>query len=340
MNKLAEKLRKTALIVNNLIALDVVGFILIFWYAEAKYMVYISLGALGYYLLANILIIKNKLHIYVASLYMVLTMFMFAATISVGLGAGFQMYCLSMIPLLFIFGYMGEQLNIPRSNPILFSILIAVSYFGCTLYVHVSGPIYEIPNKISVFLLGTNSLWVIMLLITYSAYVINLVRDVENKLKKQAIMDELTKLYNRHFMIEQLEKIDKKDAANNWVAILDIDNFKSVNDIYGHNAGDAVLVEVAAIIQRVCSGCVYARWGGEEFLVSSTTERDGVEVMEKLRREVNAKPFEYDGKQINVSITIGVSRCVEDEPVNRWVQRSDKLLYKGKQSGKNQVVSE
>lgn len=341
MDKFAKNMKKLAFIVNNMIALYVVVFTIIFRYTSATYMFYVSLGALAYYLLANILIAKNKLSVYVASLYFVITMFMFAAAICVGLDAGFQMYCLSMIPLLFYFDYLGEKLNLSRikSNPILFSILIAVTYFGCTSYVHVSGAIYEIPTNISVFLLASNSLWVLMLLVFYSSFMVKLIRNSEKKLLDQAIMDELTKLYNRHYMLEQLEKIDEGDIHKQWVAILDIDNFKKVNDVYGHNAGDAVLVEVANIIRRVCADCHFARWGGEEFLVSSTTDKNYVELMEMLRSEVCKDPFVFDGQEIMVSITVGVCKCTSGERVDKWIQSADSLLYEGKNTGKNKVVS-
>lgn len=338
MDKLMKKMQRLAYIVNSLIALYVVFFVVIFRYAGATYLWKISLGALLYYAIAYILIWKKKLQAYVASLYLIIIAYMFVATICVGLNSGFQVYCLSMIPLLFYFDYLGEQLNMRKSKPLLYSALIGVTYYGCTEYVLVSGSIYEIDRKISVVLLGLNSLWVLFLLIFYSSLMIKLVREYERMLKEQAMVDRLTGLYNRHFMMDQLKKIDAKDATKHWVAIFDIDNFKAVNDIYGHNAGDAVLIGVADILQEVCSECTYARWGGEEFLITASNSIDKEALLERLRQAVADKEFVYEDKTISVTITVGVSSCTVDESVDRWIQRADKLLYEGKNSGKNRVV--
>lgn len=338
MDKLMKKMQKLAYIVNALITLYVIFFVVIFRYAGADYLWKISLGVLVYYAVAFILIWKNKLQAYVASLYLVIIAYMFTAAICVGLNSGFQIYCLSMIPLLFYFDYLGEQLKMPKSRPMLFSALIGVTYFGCTEYVLVSGSIYEIDRKISVILLASNSLWVLLLLIFYSSLMVKLIREYEGKLKKQAMVDRLTMLYNRHYMISCLEQIDKKDVEKHWLAILDIDNFKSVNDIYGHNAGDAVLIGVADVIREVCADCLYARWGGEEFLISSSETFDKVALLEELRQKVAAKEFVYEGKNIRVTVTVGACGGQAGEALDKWIQRADNLLYEGKNSGKNKVV--
>lgn len=338
MDNLNKQVSKITFIINWMLTIFVIAFGILFYKVGATYITYFSIGALFFYFPANIIIAKNKYFLYIMLLYIIITLYMFATTICLGINPGFQMYCLSMIPLLFYCDYLGEKMGVRRVKPLLISIFIAVAYIGCTSYVLVNGPIYSISSNVSVIMLALNSMWVIGLLIFYSGLMVRLIRESEQKLKKQAMSDKLTGLYNRHFMIDQLKAIESEKIESSWVSILDIDNFKSVNDTYGHNAGDAVLVGVSEIIREVCQKCMYARWGGEEFLVLSDKENDMVETLEGLRKRVSEKLFVYEGKEISVTITLGAGYGRKEETVDAWINRADNLLYEGKHSGKNKLV--
>ena len=167
---------------------------------------------------------------------------------------------------------------------------------------------------------------------------LSLIGDYENQLKQTALIDRLTGLYNRHYMVGRLESAVKEDGPH-FVAMIDIDDFKKINDRYGHNAGDYVLVNVARILKDICRDSKVARWGGEEFLVlTSGTVNDNGSLIEKLRASIEKEDFAFGEDHIKVTITAGLADYSGNDSIDKWVNVADENLYKGKKSGKNKVV--
>lgn len=163
-----------------------------------------------------------------------------------------------------------------------------------------------------------------------------------------AITDGLTGLYNRRYMESHLGSLLEEGANTGKsvsLLIFDIDYFKSVNDTYGHAAGDAVLREFAARISQNVRGVDMAcRLGGEEFVVvmPDTDVAYAFMVAERLRQRVGEEPFDVgDGRTINVtvSIGIGVTEGPNDAPSD-LLERADHALYRAKRDGRNRVVAE
>ncbi|MBQ5311444.1 MAG: GGDEF domain-containing protein, partial [Oscillospiraceae bacterium] len=145
----------------------------------------------------------------------------------------------------------------------------------------------------------------------------------------------LTGLYNRHYMIEYLEALD--DESSGCLAMADIDYFKNINDVYGHHAGDMILVSAADALKN-CEGCVTARWGGEEFLIHLPMDKEKAqEMLERLREDIASEKHEFDGKEISVTVTIGLSERL-GRNADDWIKDADSRLYDGKNSGRNRVV--
>ena len=157
----------------------------------------------------------------------------------------------------------------------------------------------------------------------------------EKQLSERANRDRLTHLYNRHYMMERLKEAYADDKVY-FIAMLDIDNFKSINDKYGHLAGDEVLKRVASVMEDVCKDSIVSRWGGEEFLILTT---EGTELIEKLRRAVEDMIIELEDQIIKVTLTAGVEIKNKDIKFNKWIVAADEKLYIGKNNGKNRVVS-
>ena len=168
---------------------------------------------------------------------------------------------------------------------------------------------------------------------------LSLIGDYEGKLKNAALVDRLTGLYNRHYMMEKLEGAARENIPM-FVTMIDIDDFKKINDRYGHNAGDYVLVNVARIMREVCNGCEISRWGGEEFLIFTTgnLRAKGLPLIEKLRQRVESEDFVFGEEHIKVTITSGLAEFSKDISVDKWVSKADDNLYTGKKTGKNKVV--
>ena len=146
--------------------------------------------------------------------------------------------------------------------------------------------------------------------------------------------DRLTNLYNRHYMMERLKEAHEDDGVYG-IAMIDIDDFKSINDRYGHAAGDEVLISVARAIEYACKDCVVSRWGGEEFLVLMSADTS---ILETLRKNVEAMTVTYEGNEIKLTLTSGFELKDKSITIDNWIAAADEKLYQGKNSGKNKVV--
>lgn len=163
------------------------------------------------------------------------------------------------------------------------------------------------------------------------------------KLNYMAYRDGLTGLYNRRYIREDLlEEIQKHNLQNvhNVIIMLDVDDFKLVNDCYGHEAGDMVLVCVSNIMEDICRRHKVARWGGEEFMVVlfDVLEEEAFSIAERIRREIEAFPFRYEGTSFQCTLTLGLCCYDREFTLEENIVRADKALYYGKKHGKNCCV--
>lgn len=152
--------------------------------------------------------------------------------------------------------------------------------------------------------------------------------------------DHLTKAYNRHKFFEVIPRIiyDFSRYKHPFsVIIIDIDNFKNINDTLGHGVGDEVLIKLVRILETSLRGSDYLfRWGGEEFLalLSNCTAEQGYQVSEKLRKNVELYDFRLkNGSQVTASF--GVSTYSHDMSIENLISNADKALYLSKEKGKN-----
>ena len=325
-------------IINTALMVYVISMIGFYKHYGVTYMVYHSIPTLVVYVLLYFVIHKDRIHIYVSGVYAVITVYMMAATICLGYTYGFHLYCMSLIPLSFYMEYFAHKLNTKKASAMLTSLILIVAYVICTVYSVVKGPVYEINSKIASLIMVLNAACVFCFLIVYSSMMHNMVLDSDNKLSAMAHTDQLTGLFNRHYMVSHLSA-RQEAMESQWVAIADIDNFKAINDKYGHNGGDYILIELAKIMQEVCKGCTVSRWGGEEFLIATDGSAQEINVLEKLRRTVEDTKFTYCDRNIDVTITVGVSYYQAGQSLDSWIQDADNKLYEGKNSGKNRVVS-
>lgn len=169
--------------------------------------------------------------------------------------------------------------------------------------------------------------------------------EKSRKLKKIAEHDSLTKLYNRFALYELSRKeISKAVRAGLPLSLLmvDLDFFKQINDRYGHLAGDAVLVSFSKILTKsLRSYDIVARYGGEEFVVvlPNTTKENATRVAEKLRIKIEETLFEFEGQQIKMTISIGVSSLGEEcDCLEELIEQADEALYAAKAAGRNKVM--
>ena len=177
-------------------------------------------------------------------------------------------------------------------------------------------------------------------------YADRLRQNVQSSME-MAIFDPLTKLHNRRYLTSQLASMINDGLTRGApisFLILDVDFFKKVNDTYGHDAGDEVLMETAARLRRSVRGIdVLARFGGEEFvIVMPETDRFAASrVAERLRLSIESQPFTIHkgGRQISITASFGLATMEgRVESADALAKRADEALYEAKRTGRNRVV--
>ena len=253
----------------------------------------------------------------------------------------------------------GFIYEVPRPVNILLIILLSVLI---TLYLSnvrlVSGILLAIVGMFgyAIFSLAVFKFFNILVLTFYPMLAIflsysltsvyaQIIQTIErSRLFKQATRDPLTSIYNiRHFNL--LLDAEFRNASlfkfRHFALIMaDVDNFKHINDTYGHQEGDAILKEVARIIRSKCRQMdVVARYGGEEFIVmlSGAREGDAAEIAEKIKAAVADKKFKFMDTAYNVTISLGVAEFSREKDKDELVNKVDKALYNAKHEGKNRV---
>ncbi|MCX6645660.1 MAG: GGDEF domain-containing protein, partial [bacterium] len=169
------------------------------------------------------------------------------------------------------------------------------------------------------------------------------------EVRRLSVTDPLTKLSNRRAFIQRLEEEFKRSVRYRTplsMAICDLDDFKRINDRYGHQAGDLVLIEVSKILMdSVREVDLAGRWGGEEIaLIFPQTKTDGAMIAcERIRKKISELKVPFPGTVITVTMSIGISTVDPDETCPRSVEAmmglADHAMYLAKQNGKNRVAS-
>ncbi len=165
------------------------------------------------------------------------------------------------------------------------------------------------------------------------------------ELQKLAKTDPLTGLLNRRGMTEQIDREIlrlKRYKRAFTLGLGDIDNFKKINETFGHDAGDYILVEMAKIIIDVGrSADMFCRWGGKEFMVllPETDLEGGGIFVEKIRSRIEKHTFNFNGASIMVTVSFGISVCDNGSSTEQYIKEADQCLYLAKQTGKNKVIS-
>ena len=172
---------------------------------------------------------------------------------------------------------------------------------------------------------------------------LNLFRKVE----QLSMSDQLTNLPNRRSFEQRIQeewKRSTRDQTPLSILVVDIDNFKDYNDMYGHQQGDAILQEAAKTLSRVLKrpGDFSARWGGEEFviLLCNTDTKGAIEIAEQVRGAIETTMLlAPDGKPTSITVSVGVNTRTAggSSTIDEFISKADKALYEAKGKGRNKV---
>ena len=166
------------------------------------------------------------------------------------------------------------------------------------------------------------------------------------ELRQLALVDSLTGLANRTYFEREIESHLQEQARYGWpfgLLFIDIDNFKQINDNYGHGFGDEVLRMVARNLKHICRPFdVFGRWGGEEFigLVRNIEGQELNSIGERLRMLVASSQLQRDDDFVGVTVSVGATMARVGDTSGSLVQRVDELMYRSKNKGKNCLTTD
>jgi diguanylate cyclase (GGDEF)-like protein len=172
------------------------------------------------------------------------------------------------------------------------------------------------------------------------------IHQLESEMRKLATYDALTSVMSRSAFLDQSESIYhivKRNKSSLGLIYIDIDDFKKINDTYGHTAGDTVLKSFGLILKKYSrESDLVGRLGGEEFAITlpDTDSPGAVHLAEKIREAARETSIDYSGKTICYTISVGVSAADTQNQVDldTLISQADSALYKAKNSGKNRVI--
>ena len=176
-------------------------------------------------------------------------------------------------------------------------------------------------------------------------YAANKIKLTNAKLKILSDKNHLTGLFNRRLMLKML-KFEKNRSIRNkkpfTLIMADIDHFKEINDLYGHNAGDKFLIGASKLLLKsIRKSDIVSRWGGDEFLIllPETDLSGGTDLANKLLEIFRQRAYKYLNNKINLTMSFGVFEYMKDKSINECIKSVDDLLIRAKQTGKDRVVT-
>lgn len=167
--------------------------------------------------------------------------------------------------------------------------------------------------------------------------------EITRSFHKSMYIDTLTQLNNRDFFYanisDSMEKLQKKKSSISLL-VIDIDNFKNINDTYGHIAGDEILKQLSNILKcNIRSTDIATRWGGDEFVITlpEANTIDAFDIADRIRSNIHSHDFFYNNILFKVTVSIGITSVEDKMDINAFIDLADKALYKAK-TNKNEVA--
>ena len=170
-----------------------------------------------------------------------------------------------------------------------------------------------------------------------------IIKKKNKKLKKLLITDDLTKLYTRNYILEEINKSIEEFKENKnlfSLIMIDIDYFKKINDNFGHCCGDFILKKVSYLLRKNLSKTdIISRWGGEEFLIllPNTNLINAIKKANNLLQIIRKNEYIYDNNSISVTISLGIFAYKSNISIDKMIKKVDQKLYKAKNNGRNQI---
>jgi diguanylate cyclase (GGDEF)-like protein len=320
----------------------------IMWYADIKPLLYFNILSVIVYFFCILLCHYGIIMPVYISIFTEVSLYAATSVYFIGWDCGSPYFLFAIIPILIYFGSYLFKGNQRWIIVILISITLALFAFlylrrGQMVPVFLVAPIVKaILMLFTTFSMAISVIFYNVIYIYSSEYELNRLEEENDQLSAESKEDTLTHLLNRRgFMPIITEIANRSNEATFSVAFCDIDNFKRINDSYGHDCGDEVLRHITKIIVGMMQGCEVCRWGGEEIIIlmrgyDLTTAKNK---LEDIRKTIENSPTTFYNKRISATLTIGVEEYSDSyQDVEDLIKVADERMYYGKQHGKNIVI--
>lgn len=305
--------------------------------------VYNIFSSLFYLILALVVLYKGQYKLAVAATHSEVAIFASICAIYNGMSMGIGMYLLAMASMVYFCPFEHKRV------PYILAICDALVYMALRVYsnIFLTHSLVALSIAQATFLHIFNACGSFLVII-FAAYFTDTsfihdkaqLEEANEALAEIANYDDLTGLQSRHFFTERTEQFDPLSYAA--VAIGDIDDFKQINDTYGHLCGDYVLQKTAELMRKTLDPekVDICRWGGEEFvfLFHEDSFNDAYNSLEKLRKRIEDYNFHHNGTQFKLTMTFGLVSTLNKKFTPKILKTADRLLYRGKHQGKNMTV--
>ena len=313
--------------------------------------IYNAISAIFYLLFVRILIKKRNFTISSILSFCEISLAAIVSSLCIGNETGFSAYNIATIVGIFYVTYtvpsFKENLLIAYSFSALSMVCFILNYV-MSFYITPMFPLKNI-SLVRILYISNNIICCVMMII-YCYLLVDTIKNGNHQLEmKYSEIDELsnkdplTHLNNRKTMNSLLEEnIENLRLSGKrfCIAIGDLDNFKYINDTYGHKVGDAVLVAVACrIMNCIRENDSICRWGGDSFLLLINESIESASMIsERIRNSIEEEPIKIGDTQISITITFGVCESIPGYKLNELLQEAEDNLHHGKQNGKNQII--
>ena len=321
----------------------------IFLFAGVMPLVQINAFSVLVYIFAFFLCKFGYIRAVYFSIILEVTFYTIISTYYVGLRCGTYCFLFSIVPIIIYFGvflYQGAK----RWSIVLMLVLNFATFIALYIRYAPIEPVYDVAPVTRLVLVCVSAFAMVFSTIFYNTiYIYTAERELgdleerNQQLSSDAHEDALTNLLNRRGFLPLVQTMMDDHTQDFCIAFCDLDNFKRVNDTYGHEGGDEVLKHVTNLIRKELPGCDICRWGGEEFviLMRGYNMITAKEKMEELRKHIESNPTIFFNKRITITSTIGLEeyKAAFNEP-EEIIKVADARMYYGKQHGRNILIFE
>ncbi|MBO4680043.1 MAG: GGDEF domain-containing protein [Lachnospiraceae bacterium] len=269
--------------------------------------------------------------------YCEISVFSLLSTMILSMRSGFFLYCLPLPLSSYI-----EIRNVKRRKYLFITATIAMLLL--VPLADMAEPLFKVyRDRMApydyMFLVG--NFFVVVVTYAINVYMYMAIQErMVKETKYKSEHDALTSVYNRTYFNQFMQEVSKNGRPSGCFIMFDIDNFKQINDKYGHDVGDMALKSVSKVVSgMVRDNDVFVRWGGEEFVIyiEKIGAESAVSKAEEIRKAIADTP--YYGEH-HLTVSLGVAEIREGEHFATTLKRTDENLYKAKTTGKNRVVSD